>query len=262
MFFALRHGERADHGSDHEVSKIEHIHDPHLTDLGKIQAKKAGEKIIHLIKDYHKEPTKTDDLKYLIISSPFRRCIQTAYHVSEALPKEKIIGQTIYLNDFLCDYLYYLPEDILTTLQSRTSLEDVKKHVDLHLQDGYPGPGEHAFAPQHPEGTDGIRKRVLEGFGKIKPHYLNEVNKDNNVVLILVTHGFVVECLLEIHDGFDKSKGLDYTTLSHVVFDPEDGKGKVLLGQYHGHLKEAEEEYKLKQTNQNEQQQEQQEQQE
>lgn len=257
MLFTLRHGERADRGNDHEKTKIEHEHDPHLTDLGKIQAKKAGDKIVNLIKEFHKEsPSKVDDLQYLIISSPFRRCIQTANHVSEALPKEKIIGQTIYLDDFLCDYLYYLPEDILKTLQSRTNLEDVRKHVDLHLQDGFPSPGQHAFAPQHPEGTTGIRQRVLEGFEKIKPHYLNEVNKEDNVVLILVTHGFVVECLLEIHDGFDKNKGLHYTTLSHIVFDPEDGKGKVLVAQDHEHLNEAEEIYKALLENQNQQQQE------
>lgn len=254
MLFALRHGERADHGSDHEIAKIEHKHDPHLTDLGKIQAKKAGEKIVSLIKEYHKESaSKADELQYLIISSPFRRCIQTAYHVSEALPKEKIIGQTIYLDDFLCDYLYNFPEDILNTLQSRTNLEHVRKHVDLHLQDGFPAPGEHAFAPQHPEGLTGIRQRVLEGFEKIKPYYLKEVNKDNNVVLILVTHGFVVECLLDLHDGFDKNKKLDYTTLSHIVFDSEDGKGKVLVGQDHEHLKEADEIYKSMLENQNQQ---------
>jgi broad specificity phosphatase PhoE len=246
MFFALRHGERADHGSEHEISKIEHEHDPHLTDLGKIQAKKAGEKIFNLINTYYKEsPSKVNDLQYLIISSPFRRCIETAYYMSESLPKEKIIGQTIYLNDFLCDYLHYLPEDILKTLQSKTDLEYVKNHVSLDLQDGYPAPGDHAYAPQHPEGVTDIKKRVSEGFEKIKEHYLNSVNKESNVVLIMVTHGFVVECLLDIHDGFEKAKGLQYTTLSHVVYDPEDGKGKVLVGQDHEHLQEAEEEYKV-----------------
>jgi broad specificity phosphatase PhoE len=247
MFFALRHGERADHGSEHEVSKIEHEHDPHLTDLGKIQAKKAGDKIVNLINSYYKEsPSKVNDLQYLILSSPFRRCIQTAYHMSESLPKEKIIGQTIYLNDFLCDYLHYLPEDILKTLQSRTSMEDLKNHVSLDLQDGYPGPGDHAYAPQHPEGVTGIKKRVSEGFDKIKAHYLDNVNKESNVVLIMVTHGFVVECLLDIHDSFEKARGLEYTTLSQVVYDLENGEGKVLVGQDHEHLKEAEEEYKLK----------------
>ena len=39
MIFSVRHGERADKcGSEEEKLKIEKKHDPHLTELGKLQA--------------------------------------------------------------------------------------------------------------------------------------------------------------------------------------------------------------------------------
>lgn len=42
MIFILRHGERADDSSEEEFNKIEIQHDPHLTEVGKKQAEKAG----------------------------------------------------------------------------------------------------------------------------------------------------------------------------------------------------------------------------
>jgi len=52
MLFLVRHGERADHGPPEEKSQIQLKCDPHLTDLGKVQAKKAGERIINLLHEY------------------------------------------------------------------------------------------------------------------------------------------------------------------------------------------------------------------
>lgn len=249
MLFLLRHGERADMGGPEEKEKISIKCDPHLTDLGKLQAKKAGEKILKLLKDHYKETeTKSEELKYLIISSPFRRCIETAYNVSQAFPKESIYGGKIYLNDYLCDYLGdFHPEDVLKYLQVRTNPEELQKHVELDLQDGFPEIGDHAYAPIYPEGTLCIRKRVSEGHLKLKPFYVNEINKDSNVVLVLVTHGFVVECFLELYNGQDDTIKVDYASISQIVIDPTDLKGKVLVAKFHEHLKEAEEEYmKLK----------------
>jgi len=248
MLFLLRHGERADKAGPEEKEKISIKCDPHLTDLGKLQARKAGDKIVKLLKDYYKESgLKSEELKYLIISSPFRRCIETAYNVSQAFPKESIYGGKIYLNDYLCDYLGdFHPEEVLK-FQVRTNPEELQKHVELDLQDGFPEIGNHAYAPIYPEGTLCIRKRVSEGHFKIKPFYINEINKDSNVVLILVTHGFVVECFLELYKGLDETRKVNYTSLSQIVIDPSDLKGKVLVAQDHEHLKEADEEYmKLK----------------
>ncbi len=245
MLFVLRHGERADKTTPEEKSKVSIKCDPHLTKLGELQAKKAGKKIIEMLLDYHKPDSKPADFKYLILSSPFRRCIETAYQVSQELPKENILDGKIYLNDYLCDYLgEWHPENVLEFLQVRTDPEVLQQSIGLDLQDGFPEIGGHAYQPKHPEEKTCIRKRVSEGHSKIKPYYIKEINKENNVVLILVTHGFVVECILELYNGFEEEKKLEYTNLSQIIIDPNDLSGKVIYGQYTEHLKEAEEEYK------------------
>lgn len=246
MLFILRHGERGDYGGPEEQKLVELSYDPHLTELGKIQARKAGDKLVQLIKEHKEYESKTEDLKYLIISSPFRRCIQTAFHVSQALPKDKIIGETIYMNEFLSEYLaeLYLYKDVLNDLQIRTNPDEVHKQVELKLQDGYPNIGDHASTPVFPERSDGIRKRLAEGYHKVRSHYLNEVNKDGNVVIILVTHAYVVECFLEQCGNYDVTKGVEYTCLSQIVFDAETGKEKIVVGQCHEQLKDADDEYK------------------
>ncbi len=248
MLFLVRHGERADHGTPEEKSKIQIKCDPHLTELGKVQAKKAGERIINLLHDYQQTSgKKPEDLKYLIISSPFRRCIQTANHISHALPKENIIGQKIYLNDYLCDYLGdFHPESVLKDLQVRNTIEEVKKHIELDLQDGFPEIGNHACEPLHPEQGDTLRKRVFEGhMMSLKPDFINEINKEKDVVLILVSHGYVVECILELYEGYNKVGGTNYTAVSQVEVEEEGLKGKVLVDRCFKHLKDAEEEYQL-----------------
>jgi len=93
MLFVVRHGERADYAGADEMREIQTPLDPHLTDLGKIQARITGDHILKLLKEYHQGSSpKPEDLKYLIISSPFKRCIQTDNHIAQALPKEKIWG--------------------------------------------------------------------------------------------------------------------------------------------------------------------------
>jgi len=244
MLFVVRHGERADYAGDDEKSKIQIPFDPHLTELGKIQARKAGDHIIKLLKNYHKESDKTpEDFKYLILSSPWRRCIQTAYHISQALPKESIWGNKIYLNEFLSEHLdtIWFEKDVLPDLQVRTNLDEIKKVVEFELQDGFPEVGKHFSTPVFPEKID-ISKRVPEGYDVFKPYFLSEVNKENNVVVILVSHGYVVDVFLDMHEAKDPKKGVEYTCLSQYTIE-KDGLGKPVVTQCHEHLEEAKAEY-------------------
>lgn len=244
MLFVVRHGERADFAGDDEKKKIQIPFDPHLTDLGKIQARKAGNHIIRLLKEYHKEDgPKPEELKYLIISSPFRRCIQTAYHISQALPKENIWGSKIYLNEFLSEHLdpLYYEKNVLPDLQVRTNIDEVKKVIDIELQDGFPEAGNHFSTPIFPEKTT-IYHRVPKGYDGFKPHFFGEINKENNVVVILVSHMYVVEVFLDMHKALDYNKGVDYTCLSQYTIE-KNGLGKPIVTQYHEQLDEAQEEY-------------------
>jgi len=87
MIFFLRHGERADCVDFDELSKIEISVDPHLTELGKLQARYSAYELRKMTEDHIKENT-----KYFIISSPFLRCIQTASEIALALGKKISLG--------------------------------------------------------------------------------------------------------------------------------------------------------------------------
>ena len=246
MLFVVRHGERGDYAGPEEKGKVQLNFDPHLTDLGQIQARKAGDKLLSLTQDYfNKTETDTKNLKYLILSSPFRRCIQTAYHLSKALPEGSIWGNKIYLNNFIGEFFgeMYMREGVLDDLQVRTDLEQIKRHVSMEIQDGFPAVGDHASEAKFPEDRDGIYNRVNDGYEKIISHYQTVVNKDKNVVLILVTHGYMVQILSDRYQGFDSKKGLEFTSLSQIAID-SNGEGKIVIAQCHEQLQAAEEEYK------------------
>ncbi len=82
MIFAVRHGERADDTNENgeEYKLIEKRFDPHLTQHGIKQSRKTGLKLNEVIKEAN------PDIKGVyIISSPFLRCIMTAYNIIQTL---------------------------------------------------------------------------------------------------------------------------------------------------------------------------------
>jgi len=121
--------------------------------------------------------------------------------------------------------------------------------IDIELQDGFPEVGNHLSTPIYPEGKT-ISQRVCKGFNELKSHYFSEINKENNVVVILVTHGYVAEVFLDMHKCLDYKKGIHSTSLSQFTLEAN-GLGKPVVTQYHEQLKEADKEYKivLKQKN-------------
>jgi len=63
------------------------------------------------------------------------------------------------------------------------------------------------------------------------------------VVLILVTHGYGVQALLDYYEAFDLEKGIEYTSLSQVFYDLKTGKGTAGKVQCHEQLEKADKEY-------------------
>ena len=94
MFWYLRHGARA----DLEDSELHKTHctrfpstDPTLTAEGLDMASKSGE--------YFKQQMQENypDKKYLIISSPYLRCIQTAREIANSLAPGTVHDNTIHI---------------------------------------------------------------------------------------------------------------------------------------------------------------------
>jgi len=247
MIFVVRHGERADNAGPEEQKKIEIPFDPHLTELGKIQAKLAGEYIRNRVeKASESNNIKADHVKYLIVSSPFLRCLQTAYNISLAFNPNQIEGNQIYAENSICELLmttYFPDSNPLPDLYLRKKPEEFKSLVPYPVQDGLVEPNKHLSTPVFPETIQKLQYRY-ELYEEIVKYYQKEKNKDGNVVMILVTHGYGIQAILEGLNSFDIYKGVEYTSVSEIV--PNfDGKGvtKVTEGQVHAHLTKADEVY-------------------
>ena len=98
-FHFIRHGERADlSGNPLEKSEIKLKFDPHLTELGKKQAKSTGE---FLAQKY-----KNDSNPIFIVSSPFLRCLQTADIILDQIKiNSKNLVEKIIINEDFCEIL-------------------------------------------------------------------------------------------------------------------------------------------------------------
>lgn len=72
--FIIRHGERADSGSNEDQKSIKNVDDPHLTQIGVEQAQKTGQ----FIYEYLLQNNLLSKKKIKVISSPFLRCVMTA----------------------------------------------------------------------------------------------------------------------------------------------------------------------------------------
>ncbi|KAJ2373952.1 hypothetical protein H4S02_008698 [Coemansia sp. RSA 2611] len=79
--YIVRHGERIDHIDDSWVHSAAVPYDPPLTDTGQRQAYLTGQ-LIHNIEQQQAQPT-PDNTEYLVLTSPFLRCAQTAQAIHQ-----------------------------------------------------------------------------------------------------------------------------------------------------------------------------------
>jgi len=248
MFFLCRHGERADFGTQDDIAKMELPFDPHLTETGKKQARSAG----FFIQRKAQEAVSTNLIststpKYLILSSPFLRCIETANQIAKVLKHENLYDNAIFLDNAICEslFLYYGPT-VLADLYVRTKTKaDIGKYADIELKDSWIKGN---IVPEHPETNDSCRKRMEFGYKYIKDYLVSEeVYKD--VVVIMVSHGFPVRIVLETMVQYDTPPYVSYCSTSQFYYpDPVKSKEdyKVLVDNYHKHINEKVEEEEMK----------------
>jgi len=247
LVFIVRHGERADCvENEEEIKKIEIAVDPHLTELGKLQAKCAALELQTMINDYKND--KNRKTKYFIVSSPFLRCMQTATGIAQALGKENILNDKIYIDLFLSEFLnkIYFQSSPMDQLHFFAKLESLKEILGIEIQQGLLEEGKHTDVEViYPESIEKLFDRATSGYKKALELYEELVKKeeDGDVALILVTHGYGVQCLLDYHEAFDFTKGVEYTSVSQFFYDFETKKTRVGNIQWHEQLEKAQKEF-------------------
>lgn len=107
MFVLIRHGERSDviHG---EKEKVKNMADAPLTLNGRSEARKTGEFLLDLFQKKYPEIK-----HFIVVSSPFLRCVETADEISACLQRRFPIEQ-IYCEESVGEWYashIYGPED-------------------------------------------------------------------------------------------------------------------------------------------------------
>lgn len=185
-------------------------------------------------------------VKYLIVSSPFLRCLQTASCMAEAIGKEHVVGQKIFYDNFLAEFQHkmYFASSPMEDLYIRTKAEHIRKYFNMEIKEGLGEDIQHTIELKYPEDIASLFDRTCAGYKKTLEIYEKMLETENNVVLVLVTHGYGVQSLLDYYDAFDVEKGVEYTCLSQVFYDTVNKKGKVGIVQWHEQLEKAESEYR------------------
>ena len=168
MVYLIRHGERLDKIDLSWVKTAKNKDDPPLTNHGKRQSKDAG----ILLNDLRVNK------KFIIISNPWKRCIQTAIEISKILNHGKNIKKVRIHNGLT----YVYEGDVEPFLKIRKS-----KYVGTYLSKEF--------------GLDD-ENRYLK--------LLNDLeNKYKDYDIILVTHGETIEKIIRMDKTINKKHKID-----------------------------------------------------
>jgi len=237
LIFVVRHGERADNAGIEEQKLIEMTFDPHLTTLGTKQASLTGSFIQNRVSDSIAAQLISEaPPKYLIITSPFLRCVQTAYHIAQSLGVDSIYKKTLHIHDLLCEFLgaNFYSKDPLPDVYIRSMDKSLHtKYFDFEVKDGWV---KECIPPTYPESFASFAQRVEYGYRYLKD-YLKSEAEYKNLIVIMVTHGYGVQVILEVTEQFDVTKDIDYCSVQQIYY-PDDNKDecKVLIKQHSEHI--------------------------
>ena len=208
MILAVRHGERGDRSKDEwERKRVELYYDTHLTDDGMLQAQATGKEIqrkIHEYEDYLVKIGKHSGKKIIpiILSSPFLRTIQTAFHIANNL--DNVYENTIFIQEEISELVWSLQEfdlDPMPNLFSKTrKLEDFAKY-GLDFKTSKIKLGASLFKssefmlPKYPEEITTCQERVAKFCSKVADLFFSNF-KYNEYVLIWVSHQYCLGCAI------------------------------------------------------------------
>jgi broad specificity phosphatase PhoE len=240
----VRHGERADKAEGGKI-KVDLAFDPHLTKTGIQQAYATGAFIESATKEAIKMQLVPPAPKYLILSSPFLRCVQTAFQIVKALGDDKILNNSIFIDDGLGEILkakYFDKNPLpLLTVRSKNEGKQAKYYAYPVKEDFIKG----SIIPKHPETVPDCNKRTELAYKTIMEYIWKEIGY-KDLVVVIVTHGITCEIILKSLGEWDPKRKVDLCSIQQIYYPIPDKatKGyKVLMKQTtkHGFKGEDEE---------------------
>jgi len=158
----VRHGHRLDFAHPEWFNLAENRYDPPLSDLGQEQAETLGDLLL------------TEGIRH-IFSSPFLRCLQTAYPIAQKL--DLLIKIDAHLGEWLnADWMSESP-----TLTKRTPLHCFYPCIDRRYNS-------HLF-PQYPETLEQVERRMMGIIDQLLKNFTGD--------LLIVGHSMTVKGIVK-----------------------------------------------------------------
>ena len=181
MFYLVRHTQKISEGSLQCKEKMENFFDSGLTAHGKLQAYKIGEKILEEV-GFEK--------KIVVITSPYLRCLQTGESLMIGMKKsgKKNFSNTMFVEDGLREInnkrcvgdkngfknIHFFQKNKLVAKE--IIYNKIKSFEKIHFDNVFP------------ESKEMKEKRFIDLLDCVKEY----IKSNENVVPILVTHGFFI----------------------------------------------------------------------
>lgn len=181
----LRHAQKEYNNGDADLYK----HDPGITSSGVERTKMVTQ---HLIKSWG-EPD-------MIITSPYRRCRETAIIMSQVITKKLEIVKDSSLSEYLGNH-----RNVPIDVTSETKLHD----------------------PPHPESFTEMKKRVDDHFKRVSKY--TKHNKGDIKIIWFITHGLILKQVAEIIGLKMNKNRLPTLTCLSIIEEDRVTKGEVLL---------------------------------
>ncbi|KAL4499769.1 hypothetical protein ABPG72_017309 [Tetrahymena utriculariae] len=245
MIFVLRHAERADNSpyqDDQKDVKLEF--DPHLTDLGVLQSQFCAQSVKKILE------THNPNVKRVVyVSSPFLRCIQTVQYVHLYLGLNAIEDK-LYVQTHIGEMLRssWFEEDINKKLIQKTD-QNLSKQIGLKIEEPFVQ-DDRLIQQVYPENKLGdFYDRFKRAYEIIVQKFLNTYNTEETV-LIIVTHGFGVQAILDQFNCFSLSDMVDYCSINAFDYRQDSLPNKeypfipkICIKQQHDHVQLADNEF-------------------
>lgn len=241
MIFVVRHGERADDTfKKAEKDRILANFDPHLTGLGFLQSQLAGRTIKKFSDEcIERQNLKTKDMKFIVVSSPFLRCIQTAGEISKSIGIDSIYKNKVYVHSGASEILLQkwfkstINNDLLIKTKSKEELSElITTDISWGLDDDT-----FQLEPEYPEDFQHFLRRFTYFFNYTRDWFLSSFSPEE-YALVIVTHKIGVQAVLYSLLEFNSPTETDFSAITGLYYSKDDHEKPVMfVKQYAEHIR-------------------------
>ncbi|KAJ1645465.1 hypothetical protein LPJ64_002934 [Coemansia asiatica] len=225
--YFVRHGERIDHIDDDWVHTATTPYDPPLTRHGIVQAHRTGA----LISQLEQQASIAHKTEYLVLTSPFLRCVQTAQAIHEGFQQQQnkyaldIEPWRISVEPGLCEMMSenYFSEQVPDSIIDKSTRDIHSKRLCCEMVYSEDYEQIRKTLPRYSEEFQDMMARFVSTLDIVVSRMVDMRMKrramgaeDPRVVVVFVTHGAGIGSLLWATTLKPGSNDVDYCSLTRA----------------------------------------------